>query len=127
MFFTLHSNACGNSLPHHGHSHGGSHGHGHSHGHSHDDHHEDSHDDDDDDHHGHSHSEAHGNGHTAINADPTDVEIIASRDAEKKSKGNINVRAAMIHVIGDFVQSVGVLCASILIYFKVNFISSKTP
>lgn len=118
MFFTLHSNACGNALPHHGHSHGGgSHGHSHgaSHEHEHDDHHGHSHDD----HHGHSHGEAHGHGDTSINADPTDVEIIASTNAKKKDKGNINVRAAMIHVIGDFVQSVGVLCASILIYFKV--------
>ena len=30
---------------------------------------------------------------------------------------NINVRAALIHVIGDFVQSIGVLIASIIIYF----------
>jgi zinc transporter 2 len=30
---------------------------------------------------------------------------------------NYNVRAAMIHVIGDLIQSIGVLIASILIYF----------
>lgn len=33
---------------------------------------------------------------------------------------NINVRAAYIHVIGDFIQSFGVLVASLVIYFKVN-------
>ncbi|XP_065225157.1 proton-coupled zinc antiporter SLC30A2-like isoform X2 [Planococcus citri] len=31
---------------------------------------------------------------------------------------NINVRAAYIHVIGDFIQSFGVLFASVVIYFK---------
>lgn len=33
---------------------------------------------------------------------------------------NINVRAAFIHVVGDFIQSAGVLVASIVIYFKVR-------
>lgn len=32
---------------------------------------------------------------------------------------NINVRAAFIHVVGDFVQSVGVFIAALVIYFKV--------
>ncbi|KAK0098277.1 hypothetical protein PV326_009912 [Microctonus aethiopoides] len=31
---------------------------------------------------------------------------------------NINVRAAYIHVIGDFIQSIGVLVAALIIYFK---------
>ncbi|XP_046614223.1 zinc transporter 2-like isoform X1 [Neodiprion virginianus] len=31
---------------------------------------------------------------------------------------NINVRAALIHVIGDFIQSLGVFIAAIVIYFK---------
>lgn len=31
---------------------------------------------------------------------------------------NINVRAAFIHVLGDVVQSIGVFCAAIVIYFK---------
>merc|ERR1712080_390072 len=31
---------------------------------------------------------------------------------------NLNVRAAYIHVIGDFIQSIGVLLAALLIYFK---------
>lgn len=33
-------------------------------------------------------------------------------------KENINVRAALIHVIGDFLQSLGVFIASLTIYFK---------
>lgn len=31
---------------------------------------------------------------------------------------NMNVRAAFIHVLGDVVQSIGVFCAAIVIYFK---------
>ncbi|UJR21740.1 hypothetical protein I4U23_024815 [Adineta vaga] len=38
-----------------------------------------------------------------------------------QSSNNINVRAAIIHVIGDFVQSVGVLCAAILIKLKPQY------
>lgn len=30
---------------------------------------------------------------------------------------NINVRAAFIHVIGDMLQSIGVFCAALVIYF----------
>lgn len=33
---------------------------------------------------------------------------------------NINVRAAYIHVIGDFLQSFGVFIAAIVIYFEVS-------
>jgi cation diffusion facilitator family transporter len=36
----------------------------------------------------------------------------------KKSKKNVNVRAALIHVFGDFIQNVGVLIAAIVIYLK---------
>lgn len=35
-------------------------------------------------------------------------------------KENINVRAAFIHVIGDFIQSIGILIASYIIYYKVK-------
>lgn len=33
-------------------------------------------------------------------------------------KENINVRAAFIHVIGDFIQSFGVFVAALVIYYK---------
>uniref|UniRef100_A0A1B6D8E9 Zinc transporter 2 n=1 Tax=Clastoptera arizonana TaxID=38151 RepID=A0A1B6D8E9_9HEMI len=36
---------------------------------------------------------------------------------EQSSRRNINVRAAFIHVIGDFLQSFGVFVAAIVIYF----------
>ncbi|XP_078665622.1 proton-coupled zinc antiporter SLC30A2-like isoform X3 [Branchiostoma floridae x Branchiostoma belcheri] len=35
-----------------------------------------------------------------------------------RGKENVNVRAAFIHVVGDFVQSLGVLIAAIIIYFR---------
>merc|ERR1712179_744943 len=35
-----------------------------------------------------------------------------------KEKENINVKAAFIHVVGDFVQSLGVFIAALIIYFK---------
>jgi len=88
----------GATLHQHGHSHGGGgggHGHSHagdpsggSHGHAHDA--ED----------GHAHSGEGGHAH------------------EVADKENINVTAAFIHVVGDFLQSLGVFIAAIVIYFK---------
>lgn len=40
---------------------------------------------------------------------------------EGSGKDNINVRAAFIHVIGDFIQSLGVLVAAFVIYFKKEY------
>jgi solute carrier family 30 (zinc transporter), member 2 len=102
MFFVLHANVCGNALPHHGHSHGDG-NHGHSHGSN---------------HHEHSHDEHNTRDASVIN-------LVSNDDQEnlapvKQRTENINVRAAIIHVIGDFVQSVGVLCAAILIKLKVS-------
>ncbi|XP_025089498.1 zinc transporter 2-like [Pomacea canaliculata] len=42
---------------------------------------------------------------------------VPSSQSPKKTS-NINVRAAFIHVLGDLCQSVGVLVAAIIIYFK---------
>ncbi|ORZ38131.1 cation efflux family-domain-containing protein [Catenaria anguillulae PL171] len=72
----------------HGHDHGHGHGHGHSHGHSHSHSHSDAEA-------GHSHSHSHGHSHD-----------------------NVNLRAAIIHIIGDIVQSVGVIISSLIIYFR---------
>ena len=60
--------------------------------------------------HGHSHDEesaGHGHSHD-------------SKGDKKKAKVNINVRAAFIHVLGDLVQSVGVLIAAIIIKVQVS-------
>lgn len=80
----------------HGHSHGGvSHSHDQESGHSHD---QES---------GHSHDQetSHRNG---------------SPHSHGKGRENINVRAAFIHVLGDFLQSVGVFAAALVIYFFPN-------
>lgn len=53
---------------------------------------------------GHGHS--HGNGH--------------SHDDTSQQQENPSVRAAFIHVIGDFLQSLGVLVAAYILYFKVR-------
>ncbi|XP_032225580.2 zinc transporter 2 [Nematostella vectensis] len=72
----------------HGHSHGGMSGHGHSHTTK-----------------GQSHS------HTSPGKSPSSVVTIEEEE-------NVNVRAAFIHVIGDFLQSLGVFVAALIIWFK---------
>ncbi|EQC37758.1 hypothetical protein SDRG_04785 [Saprolegnia diclina VS20] len=96
----------------HGHSHGGEshdHSHGaksdsHGHSHSHDDHDHDDHDDHDHDDveagHGHSHSHGHDEAPT------------------KKKLENLNIEAAYIHALGDFIQSLGVCLAGGLIWYE---------
>ncbi|XP_005394896.1 PREDICTED: zinc transporter 2 [Chinchilla lanigera] len=54
---------------------------------------------------GHGHS--HGNGH--------------SHDGTSQQQENPSVRAAFIHVIGDFLQSLGVLVAAYILYFKPEY------
>lgn len=54
-------------------------------------------------HHGHSHEEL---GHSSD-----------SHGSSHKNSENLNVRAAFIHVIGDFIQSLGVMIAALVIYF----------
>ncbi|UJR07009.1 hypothetical protein I4U23_011298 [Adineta vaga] len=60
--------------------------------------------------HGHSHDDK----YEELGDDNHDI----SSDVNSNVNKNINIRAAMIHVIGDFIQSVGVLIAAILI--KIN-------
>ena len=61
-------------------------------------------------HHGHSHEHEHGteeSGHTHNNHEHS--------HGHGHSHGNMNLRAAVLHVIGDLLSSIGVLIASILI------------
>merc|ERR1719219_1648721 len=46
----------------------------------------------------------------------------SGEDVHDKDKENINVKAAFIHVVGDFLQSLGVLVAAIIIYFKPTWV-----
>ncbi|XP_043211464.1 zinc transporter 2-like [Amphibalanus amphitrite] len=61
--------------------------------------------------HGHSHglssSHSHSHGH--------------SHGGERSATENINVRAATIHVLGDLIQSIGVLVAALIIKFKPEY------
>lgn len=43
-----------------------------------------------------------------------------SHEASGQNNANINVRAAYIHVLGDIIQSLGVLVAAIIVYIKVS-------
>ncbi|CAF4217135.1 unnamed protein product [Adineta steineri] len=46
---------------------------------------------------------------------------VENTSEQPKSSNNINIRAATIHVIGDFIQSIGVLFAAILINIKPEY------
>ncbi|KAL7111044.1 hypothetical protein ACP275_05G063700 [Erythranthe tilingii] len=109
-----------------GHDHGHGHGHGHDHGHGHN--HDHGHD------HGHGHG--HGNGHdhgseddhlhthevtvTRHGQDHSEPLLSESRAAEQKKKEqrNINVQGAYLHVLGDSIQSVGVMIGGAVIWYK---------
>lgn len=65
--------------------------------------------------HGHSHGGGGGHGHSHGHSDSESGH--GHSHAGNKKEDNINVRAAFIHVLGDFIQSLGVLIAAIVIYF----------
>ncbi|CAF1310159.1 unnamed protein product [Adineta ricciae] len=60
----------------------------------------------------------HGHSHDDKYEDIERLNNDISSDVNSNINNNINIRAAMIHIIGDFIQSVGVLIAAILI--KIN-------
>jgi len=67
----------------------------------------------------HQHGHSHG-GHS--HGGNSDIESGFDDDLkDERMKKNINVRAAFIHVLGDFIQSIGVFIAALIIYFKVLF------
>ena len=47
--------------------------------------------------------------------------ICNGKTKKKKLRDNINVTAASIHVIGDFLQTIGVLITSYIVWFRVSF------
>ena len=106
---------------------GGHHHHGHSHGHDHGngkkvkDEEEESHAE-----HGHEghkhgpgeHDHKHGEkGHEHKHGEKEHEHKHEGHDHEHDHGGNVNIRAALIHVIGDILQSIGVIIAAIIIYF----------
>lgn len=63
--------------------------------------------------HSHGHSHAHGHSKRKISVSPS--------VKEQATDENVNVRAAFVHVIGDLFQSIGVLIAATIIWFKPNY------
>lgn len=76
---------------------------------------------------GHSDSEHSDHGAVTVKSDcngSVDIEKSSQHRAalsSKRGSGNINVRAALIHVIGDFLQSLGVFVAALIIFFKPEY------
>jgi cation diffusion facilitator family transporter len=66
--------------------------------------------------HGHSHGGGGGHGHAHGGSEESGHGHGHAHGA--KAKDNINVRAAFIHVIGDFFQSLGVFIAALVIFFR---------
>ncbi|XP_041508217.1 zinc transporter 2 [Microtus oregoni] len=62
--------------------------------------------------HSHGHGQSHEHGHSHGNQ---------SHEDSQQQQENPSVRAAFIHVIGDLLQSVGVLVAAYIIYFKPEY------
>ncbi|EGW10200.1 Zinc transporter 2, partial [Cricetulus griseus] len=64
--------------------------------------------------HGHSHGQGQSHGHEHSHGDQ-------SHEDSQQQQENPSVRAAFIHVIGDLLQSLGVLVAAYIIYFKPEY------
>uniref|UniRef100_A0A7N1A5C1 Metal tolerance protein 1-like n=1 Tax=Kalanchoe fedtschenkoi TaxID=63787 RepID=A0A7N1A5C1_KALFE len=125
-----------------GHDHGHDHGHGHGHGHDHGGH---DHDHDDHDHggetqhhhgvsvtthhhhhdrqsksHVHHHSPEAGVAEPLLNPSIEDGKNSNGQDKEEKKKKqrNINIQGAYLHVLGDSIQSIGVMIGGAVIWYK---------
>ncbi|KAL6766716.1 MTP1 [Auxenochlorella protothecoides x Auxenochlorella symbiontica] len=105
----------------HGHDHGHNHGHGHGHDHGHNHGHDHAHT------HGHKHAHGHAHTHTPAigledleachDPDGASAPLLPHGKAKGLDKGhNINMMGAVVHVIGDLVQSIGVAVAGLLIW-----------
>lgn len=128
MFILGHDHGHGGHS--HGHGHGHSHGHGDNHGHGHD--HDHSEDDVEDVHihgvsvtthqHHHSHGDdnSHGHDHHHDHAHEEHSQPLlrtySPDKAKKKKRGNINVQGAYLHVLGDLIQSIGVMIGAAVIW-----------
>ncbi|XP_006813932.1 proton-coupled zinc antiporter SLC30A2-like, partial [Saccoglossus kowalevskii] len=113
---TLHD--CG-----HGHTHGSFSSHGHSHGGAPSGHNHKKHDHSHGDH-DHSHGDhGHFYGDHALELDVpgTNDQLSNGTKTRDNEHQNVNVRAAFIHVLGDLLQSLGVLIAAFIIYFKPEY------
>ncbi|XP_034666492.1 actin cytoskeleton-regulatory complex protein pan1 [Drosophila subobscura] len=69
-------------------------------------------------HHGHGHSPHYEPGEMSRQTRVLEHAECQLLDTAQPATENINVRAAMIHVIGDMIQSVGVFVAALIIFFQ---------
>lgn len=117
-----HDHGHGHSHDHgHGHGHSHDHGHGHSHSHSHDHGHH-GHEDHDHDH-GSEDDHTHTHGVTVTRYDRSEQgsePLLNKTEGGPKNKKpqNINIQGAYLHVLGDSIQSVGVMIGGALIWYK---------
>ena len=119
LFGTLHHGHDhghgGHSHHHHGHSHGQTYDHAHSKVHAHHNHSSDTH-------HHHHGGCSHSAPHTPESATSTSRRLLPSSDdivqAASSGQSNLALDAAVVHIIGDTVQSVGVLLAALLIVWQ---------
>ena len=74
--------------------------------------------------HGHGHSHGGHGGHGGHGHSNRQGPRLSREERRKKKRSveNINVRAAFIHVIGDLIQSIGVVIAGYVIWFKVGVV-----
>ena len=77
--------------------------------------------------HSHHHGDSEHNDHPLTHSAPAPIseEDSAVTTVVIDPKQNINVRAAMVHVIGDLFQSFGVLIAAVIIKVEVSILSNK--
>lgn len=141
-----HGHGHGHSHGHgHEHGHGHSQGHDHDHWHSGDGHDHGSHDHNDEDHAGHNpkpqvtadahhhhhdkeflehhHEHDHHHGHETDLTEPLvkaccDINNEKESGPKQKKQWNINVQGAYLHVLGDSIQSVGVMIGGAIIWYK---------
>ena len=86
-------------------------------------------------HQGGGHGHSHGPVHSSKNKKKLSLSSGARRDGDtddgmlikktKKLRDNLNVRAASIHVIGDLLQTVGIVITSYLVWFRVSWPASS--
>ena len=66
----------------------------------------------------HQHGHGHDDHHDGAGPSSQDVEDDPGQHGHAHVRQNLNVTAAFIHVVGDFIQSIGVFSGAIVIYFK---------
>ena len=107
-----------------GHVHLHSHNHNHKHEHNHENEHYHENEHNHENKHNHENEHNHKNEHNHENKH--NHEEKNENNGEHKKNENVNLRAALIHVIGDALQNVGVIIAGVIIFFYPNLSIADT-